>query len=157
VPNQYGSDEDLMPKKSLALSELDSLEHYFGQSGLNIEDIVGIIGCQTFEKAEVVDQWRARYGPGRSLFNLQRLHELGTQMFAINKWSMEASKKEIIEFLFVLDNITTSVEMTSCTSSSKNCTNYVTSTLSTNLLSAVFVCKYFFIFIKLLPSLIICI
>jgi len=30
VPNQYGSNEDLMPKKSLILSELDSLEHYFG-------------------------------------------------------------------------------------------------------------------------------
>jgi len=58
-----------MPKKSLALSELDSLEHYFRQSGLNIEDIAAIIGCQTFEKAEVVDQWRARYEPGRSLFN----------------------------------------------------------------------------------------
>ena len=37
VPNQYGSNEDLMPKKSLALSELDSLERYFGQSGLNME------------------------------------------------------------------------------------------------------------------------
>jgi len=30
VPNQYGSNKDLMPKKSLALSELDSLERYFG-------------------------------------------------------------------------------------------------------------------------------
>jgi len=30
VPNQYGLNEDLMPKKSLALSELDSLERYFG-------------------------------------------------------------------------------------------------------------------------------
>ena len=79
----------IMPKKFLALSELDLLEHYFGQSGLNIEDIAAIIGCQTFEKAEVVDQWKARYEPGRSLFNPQRLHELGTQMFAINKWFME--------------------------------------------------------------------
>jgi len=131
VPNQYGSNEDLMPKKSLALSKLDSLEHYFGQSGINVEDIAIIIGCQTFEKAEVVDPWRARYESGRRLFNPQRLHELGTQMFAINKWCMEASKGELIGFLFVLDNITTSVEMTSYTSSSKNCTNYVPSTLST--------------------------
>jgi len=45
-----------MPMKSLALSELDLFEHYFGQSGPNIEDIAAIIGCQTFEKAEVVDQ-----------------------------------------------------------------------------------------------------
>ena len=95
MPNQYGSNEDLMPKKSLALSELDSLEHYFGQSGLNIEDIATIIGCLTFEKAEVVDHWRARYEPDRSLFKRQRLHELSTQMFAINKWCMEASKGEI--------------------------------------------------------------
>jgi len=93
VPNQYGSNEDLMLKKSLILYELDSLEHYFGQSGLNIEDIATIVGCQTFEKAEVVDQWRTRYEPDRSLFNPQHLHELGTQIFAINKWCMEASKR----------------------------------------------------------------
>jgi len=93
VPNQYGSNEDLMPKKSLILSEQDSLEHYFGQSGLNIEDVAAIVGCQTFEKAEVVDQWRARFEIGRSLMNPQHLYELGTQMFAINKWCMEASKR----------------------------------------------------------------
>jgi len=58
VPNQYNSNEDLMSKQSLSLSELDSLEHYFGQSGLNIEDIAAIAGRNTFEKAEVVDQWR---------------------------------------------------------------------------------------------------
>ena len=91
VPNQYGSNEDLMPKKSLAVSELDSLERYFGQSGLNME--AAIIGCQTFEKAEVVDPWRARYEPGISLFDPQHLHELGTQMFAINKWCIVASKR----------------------------------------------------------------
>jgi len=85
VPNQYVSNEDLMPKKSLSLSELDSLERYFGQSGLNMEEIAAIIGCQKFEKADIVDQWRARYEPGRSLFDPQHLHELSTQMFAINK------------------------------------------------------------------------
>jgi len=93
VPNQYGSNKDLMPKQSLILSKLDSLEHYFGQNGLNIKDIAAIAGCHTFEKAQVVDQWRARYEPGRSLINPQHLHELGTQMFAINKWCMEASKR----------------------------------------------------------------
>jgi len=56
VPNQYGSNEDLMPKQSLILSELNSLEQYFGQSGLNIEDIATIARRHTFEKAEVVDQ-----------------------------------------------------------------------------------------------------
>jgi len=45
VPNQYGSNEDLMAKQSLILSELDSLEHYFGQSSLNIKDIAAI--CHT--------------------------------------------------------------------------------------------------------------
>ena len=43
MSNQYGSNKDLMPKKSLILSELDSLEHYFGQSGLNIEDIAPLL------------------------------------------------------------------------------------------------------------------
>jgi len=69
VPNQYGSNEELMPKKSLALSELDSLERYFGQSGLNMKELAAILGCQTFEKAEVVDQWRVRYERGKSLFD----------------------------------------------------------------------------------------
>jgi len=77
VPNQYDSNKDLMPKQSLILSKLDSLEHYFRHSGLNIEDIA-IAGRHTFEKAEVVDQWRARYEPGRSLMNPKHLHELGT-------------------------------------------------------------------------------
>ena len=67
-----------MPKQSFILFELDSLEHYFGQSGLNIEDIAVIAGRHTFEKAEVVDQWRARYDPDRSLMNPQHLHELST-------------------------------------------------------------------------------
>jgi len=56
VPNQYSSNEDLMPKQSLILSELDLLEHYFGQSGLNIEDITAIAGRHRFEKVEIVDQ-----------------------------------------------------------------------------------------------------
>ena len=93
MPNQYDSNEDLMPKQSLILSELDSLEHYFRQSGLNIEDIIAIAGRHTFEKAQIVDQWRARYEPSRSLMNPQHLHELGTQMYAINKLCMEASNR----------------------------------------------------------------
>jgi len=93
VPNQYGSNEDLMPKQSLILCELDLLEHYFRQTCLNIKDIAVIAGRHTFDKAEVVDQWRARYEPGRSLMNPQYLYEIGTQIFAINKWCMEASKR----------------------------------------------------------------
>ena len=82
-----------MPKQSLILSELDSFEHYFGQSGLNIKDIAAIAARHTFEKAQVVDQWRAIYESGRSLMNPQHLHELGTQIFTINKWCMEASNR----------------------------------------------------------------
>jgi len=93
VPNQYGSNEDLMPKQSLILSEIDSLKHYFEHNGLNIEDIAAIAGHHTFEKAELVDQWRARYEPGKSLMNPQHLYELSTQMFTINKCCMEASKR----------------------------------------------------------------
>ena len=43
-----------MLKQSLILSELDSLEHYFGQSDLNIEDMAAIARRHTFQKAEVV-------------------------------------------------------------------------------------------------------
>jgi len=51
VTNQYGSNENLKPNQFLILSDLDSLEHYFGQSGLNIEDIAAIAGRHMFEKA----------------------------------------------------------------------------------------------------------
>ena len=56
-----------MAKQSLILSELDSLENYFRQSGLNIKNIAAIAGRHTFEKAQIVSQRRARYELGRSL------------------------------------------------------------------------------------------
>ena len=45
-----------------------------------------------FLRAEVVDEWRRNFAPGRSLMNPKHLHVLETQMFAINNWCMEASK-----------------------------------------------------------------
>jgi len=59
----------------------------------HVSSIAAIVGRHTFKKAHIVDQWRARYEPGRSLTNPQHLHELGTQMFAINKWCIEASNR----------------------------------------------------------------
>ena len=99
VPNQYGSNEDLMPKKSLAVSELDSLERYFGQSGLNMKEIAAIIGCQTFKKAEVKqffdkfkEERKKRLNPEKPYFYVKP-EELRKKVADQQKKQREAQKK----------------------------------------------------------------
>jgi hypothetical protein len=71
---------------------MDSLENYFIESGVLYSMIQNIATRLEFPQAEVVDEWRRNFAPGRSLMNPKHLHVLGTQMFAINSWCMEASK-----------------------------------------------------------------
>jgi hypothetical protein len=71
---------------------MDSLENYFIESGVLYSMIQNIATRLEFPQAEVVDEWRRNFAPGRSLMNLKHLHVLGMQMFAINNWCMEASK-----------------------------------------------------------------
>jgi hypothetical protein len=74
---------------------MDSLEKYFIENGLLYSMIQNIAARLEFPRAEVVDEWRRNFAPGRSLMNPKHLHVLGTQMFAINNWCMEASKRGV--------------------------------------------------------------
>ena len=92
--NQYGSNVGVVQRKSgePTLSEMDSLENYFIESGLPYSMIQNIAAGLEFPRAEVVDGWSRNFSPGRSLMNPKHLHVLDTQMFAINNWCMEACK-----------------------------------------------------------------
>ena len=84
--DQYGSNVGVVQRKSgePTSSEMDSLENYFIESGLPYSTIQNIADVLEFPQAEVVDEWRRNFAPGRSLMNPKHLHVLDTQMFAIN-------------------------------------------------------------------------
>jgi len=93
LPNQYGSNVGRVHRKSGDTTFSDyEIENYFLESGLPFETIVGIAAGLEFPRAEVVDEWRRNFEPGRSLMNPKHLHVLGTQMYALNNWCMEASR-----------------------------------------------------------------
>ena len=77
------------------MSEIDSLENYFIESGLPYSMIENIAAGLEFPRADIVDEWRRIFAPGRILINPKHLHVLGTQMFAINNWCIEASKSGV--------------------------------------------------------------
>ena len=94
VADQYGSNMSVVQTKSgePTLSEMNSIENYFIESGLPYSTSENIAAGQEFPRAKVVDEKRRNFTPGKSLMNPKHLHVLGTQMFAINSWCMEASK-----------------------------------------------------------------
>jgi len=79
VADQYGSNVGVVQRKSgePTLSKMDSLENYFIESGLPYSTIENIIVGLEFPRAEVVDEWRRNFAPGRSLMNPKHLHVLG--------------------------------------------------------------------------------
>ena len=86
MADQYGSNVGVVQRKSRepTLSEMDSLENYFIESCLSYSMIENITTGLEFPRAEVVDEWRRNFAPGRSLMNPKHLHVLSTQMFGIN-------------------------------------------------------------------------
>ena len=94
MADQYGLNVGIIQRKfgEPTLPEMDSLENYFIESGLPYSMIENIAAGLKFPRAEVVDEWRRNFTLGKSQMNPKHLHVLGTQMFAINSWCMEASK-----------------------------------------------------------------
>jgi len=80
VVDQYGSNVGVVQRKSgeLTLSEMNSLENYFIESGLPYSTIENIAVGLEFPRVEVVDELRRNFAPGRSLMNPKHLHVLGT-------------------------------------------------------------------------------
>ena len=85
VANEYGSNiEVYRPDNSREVSVQD-LNAFFEDTGLTLDQLTGKAPIQNLE----VDTWKT-YKYGKSLYNPAALNELGTQMYLLNKWYMQA-------------------------------------------------------------------
>ena len=109
---------------------------FFEDTGLTLDQLMGKAPIQNLE----VDTWKT-YKFDKSLYNPAALNELGTKMYLLNKWYMQACGRVSSGSLSYLETIITSMAMTSYILVSKNCINYTTWTLWTNQSLAPFVCK----------------
>ena len=80
VPNEYGSNLNILEVG------LDGFHQFYKDTGL---DLVAVLAQVPY--APEVDPYR-KYKQGQSLYNPKKLGELGTQMYLLNQWYMEASK-----------------------------------------------------------------
>ena len=68
--------------------DLDRLGEFIEETGL---DLYQMFGDGNIESATEVDIWKKNFVLGQSLYNPQALGDLGTQMYLLNKWYMQAS------------------------------------------------------------------
>ena len=89
VSNQYGSNLDLLgiPGGQIVLDQLDD---FFKEIGLDINQM--LLGGD-IPSAQQVNTWKI-FEHGKSLYNLAALSDLGTQMYLLNKWYMEACARK---------------------------------------------------------------
>jgi hypothetical protein len=91
IGNQYGSNLGVL-KDIPGEVPLDQLEAFFKDSGLNLAQM---FGGADIPSAPEVDTWKI-YKYAKSLYNPVALSELGTQMYLLNKWYIEAcGRKEM--------------------------------------------------------------
>ena len=67
---------------------MDHLGEFIEETGL---DLYQMFGDRNIESAAEVDIWKKNFVLGQSLYNPQALCDLGTQMYLLNKWYMQAS------------------------------------------------------------------
>jgi hypothetical protein len=70
--------------------DLDHLGEFIEETGL---DLYQMFGHGNIESAQEVDFWQKKFVLGQSLYNPEALGDLGTQMYLLNKWYMQASAK----------------------------------------------------------------
>ena len=89
VSNEYGSNLGLMHQTNIPPDvDLDHLGEFIEEAGL---DLYQMFGDRNIESAAEVDIWKKKLVLGQSLYNPQALGDLGTQMYLLNKWYMQAS------------------------------------------------------------------
>jgi hypothetical protein len=89
VGNEYGSNLGLMHQANIPPDvDLDHLGEFLDETGL---DLYQMFGDGNIESAAEVDIWKKKFVLGQSLYNPQALSDLGTQMYLLNKWYMQAS------------------------------------------------------------------
>ena len=81
VGNQYGSNLGLVP------DDYD-LGQFFEDTGLTAHQLFDANAY--IESAPEVDHWQKKFVHGQSLCNPEALRRLGTQMFALHEWYMQA-------------------------------------------------------------------
>jgi hypothetical protein len=72
-----------------------------------------MFGHGNIESAQEVELWKKKIVLGQSLYNPEALGDLGTHMYLLNKWYMQASKETNILVSELETNIG-SVAMTLC-------------------------------------------
>jgi hypothetical protein len=82
VTNEYGSNIEYMNFPTDQEVDFTELLQYYAISGVDMDKVV-------FETALIVDKWR-KYEHGQSLWNPDTIHDLGTEMYALNTWYIKA-------------------------------------------------------------------
>ena len=90
VPNEYGSNLNLVAE----VGGYESFLWFYEETGLNLAEVLA-----EGPYAPEVDPYK-KFVPGQSLYNPEKLGELGTQMYLLNGWYMSASDAGQI-YLFV--------------------------------------------------------
>ena len=85
VANEYGSNIEVYRPDNSGEVSVQDLNVFFEQTGLTLDQVMGKAPIQNLE----VDTWKT-YKFGKSLYNPAALNELGTQMYLLNKWYMQA-------------------------------------------------------------------
>jgi hypothetical protein len=88
IGNEYGSNIDLLqiPQDDGPVDLVQLCNFYATTCGVDIADMV-------FATAPVVSSWE-KYEHGRSLWDPEKLNDLGTQMYALNNWYLDACARE---------------------------------------------------------------
>ena len=81
VPNEYGSNLNLVEE----VGGYESFLRFYEDTGLNLAEVLA-----EGPSAPEVDPYK-KFVPGQSLYNPEKLGELGTQMYLLNGWYMSAS------------------------------------------------------------------
>ena len=88
IRDEYGSNIKQLEGLEIPTDKevnLEELANFYAMQGYDIADLL-------YPAADVVDTWR-KYEHGKSLWNPEKLSELGTQMYKLNKWYLEACKR----------------------------------------------------------------
>jgi hypothetical protein len=82
VPNEYGSNLNLLDE----VGGYEEFLRFYQDTGLDLAQVLA-----EGPSASEVDPYK-KFELGRSLYNLEKLGELGTQMYLLNRWYMSALK-----------------------------------------------------------------
>jgi hypothetical protein len=87
VPNEYGSNLVMIYGALPEHISIDAFGTFLEETGLDCQQVLGMAECLGLE---VVDEWKRKYEYKKPLYNPSKLNELGTQMYNVHQWYMQA-------------------------------------------------------------------